>query len=273
MEEIVFLNGKFLKLNQAKVSIAEPGLLCGYGLFETMRSCGGKIVYFEEHMRRLAAGAQSIGLRSKYTAAALKKAVKETVTRNAFKDAYVRLTLWKAESGAGVSIITRKYSPHSVQKYQQGFSACISSYRQNENSFFARIKTTSRILYQLSLQEAEKKGFDEAILLNGRGLIAEGTRSNIFLVKDAELFTPSLDCGCLDGITRKAIFDLAKKHHLKISEGKFTVRDLLGADEVFLTNSLMGVKPLTSIEGKSIGVKQCRKITQFLVKKYHSLLK
>jgi len=185
----------------------------------------------------------------------------------------VRLTLWKAQTGTGISVIARNYQPRPAQKYREGFSAGVSSFRQMEDSLFARIKTTSRILYQLSFQETRDRGFDEAIILNSRGYITEGTRSNIFLVKDREIFTPDLACGCLDGITRRVVFDLAGKYRIKVYEGKFRPQDLSQAHEAFLTNSLMGVMPLSSVERTNIGNGKCGKITSLFLRKYNCLLK
>jgi branched-subunit amino acid aminotransferase/4-amino-4-deoxychorismate lyase len=128
-------------------------------------------------------------------------------------------------------------------------------------------------LYEISFQAAKKAGFDEAVILNELGYITEGTRSNIFFIKDKQLCTPALTCGCLPGITRQAVFALAKECHLDLCEGKFTLRDLAQAEEAFLTNSLMGVMPLTSLNRQSIGQRKCAKITKIILKKYHCLLK
>jgi len=269
MKEVMYVNGKFLPADKAKISILDPAFLYGFGLFETMRSLNNKIIYFDEHLKRIRDSAELTGLISSYSIIKLKGIIKEAIKKNGFKDAYVRLTLWKT----GISVIVRKHKPHSAQKYKKGFNICISRFRQNEYSLLARIKTTSRILYQLSFQEAKKQGFDEAIILNNRGYITEATRSNIFFIKDRRLFTPSIECGCLDGITRRAIFDLAGKISLDICEGNFTLQDLYQADEAFLTNSLMGLMPIASIEGIRIGEKKCRKITNLLTKEYSCLLR
>jgi branched-subunit amino acid aminotransferase/4-amino-4-deoxychorismate lyase len=123
------------------------------------------------------------------------------------------------------------------------------------------------------LKEAKNKSFDEAIILNNRGFIAEGSRSNIFLVKDNRIFTPALECGCLDGITRRVIFDLAQKHNLKIQGGNFTPQDLRESDEAFLSNSLIGVMPAVSVDKYPIGKGRVGRITKFFMSKYHLLLK
>lgn len=273
MREKAFLNGKFIPLKEAKISILDPGFLCGFGLFESMRSFNNKIVYFDQHLNRIRDSARLIDLRMPCESNKLKKIIKKTVTSNGFKDTYVRLTLWKSETGLGISVVARNYQPYSAEKYRAGFSTGISSFRQNEDSLQSKIKTTSRFLYQLSLQEARNNGFDEAIILNNRGYFTEATRSNIFFIKDRSIFTPSIECGCLDGITRRAIFDLAGKLSLDICEGNFTLQDLYQADEAFLTNSLMGLMPIASIERIRIGKNKCRKITNLLIKEYNCLLR
>lgn len=273
MEEKVFLNGKFLAINEAKISVLEPAFLYGIGLFETMRSYKNKIVYLDEHLQRIKKSCRFVGLEFPYALNKLKEIIKRTQELNGFFDAYVRLTLWKLEQGTGILISTKKYRPYSKKKYRNGFYAMISRFRQNENSFFARMKTTNRLLYELSFNEAERKDYDEAIILNNRGLITEASRSNIFLIKNNEIFTPSLECGTLDGITRKVILDLAKIYNIKAYEGNFTLQNLYDADEAFLTNSLMGVMPLTSIEENSIGKGKCGELTKFFIEKYNYLLK
>ena len=212
-------------------------------------------------------------MRFPYQIDKLKGIIRKAVKLSSQRDAYVRLTLWKSDKGTETLVIARRYQSHSLEKYMQGFRACIYSFRQNEDSLFSKIKTTSHLFYRIAYLEAKNKGFDEAIILNNRGYILEGSRSNIFLVKDNQIFTPALECGCLDGITRKVTFDLAKKYNLKIEEGKFTLLDLYRADEAFLTNSLIGIMPLVSIEKQLIGRGLSGKITKLFMQKYSLLLK
>lgn len=273
-KEIVCLNGKFLLQEEAKVSAISPGFLYGWGLFETMRAYNGKIVYLDAHLKRIKEGSLAIAIKFNYSLSKLTHLIEETIRINGFKDTYIRVTLWKDVLDTGLLILVKKYQPYPVQKYKKGFSVTISSLSQNEYSFLAKIKTTNRLLYELSLNEASAKGLDEALILNSRGYVCEAARSNIFLVKDSKLFSPSLDCGCLDGVTRNVVFALAKVHRIKAYEGKFTIQDLLGSDEAFLTNSLMGVMPLAFAQGKQIGkgVKYF-KLAKFFIEKYRHLLK
>lgn len=273
MKQTIFLNGRFIHREEAKTFILTPGFLYGWGLFETMRSLNNKIVYFDEHLKRIKNSSQLIGLKFPYSLSKLKEIIQKAVELNGAKDVYIKLTLWKSNSGTDALVRVRKYEPYPRKKYRQGFYTCVSSYKQNENSFLARLKTTNHLIYQLAYMEAKNRKFDEAIILNNRGYITEGSRSNIFLVKDKALFTPALECGCLDGITRKVIFSLAKKYHIPIYEGNFTLQDLYNSDEAFLTNSLMGVMPLNSLERKPIGKHKCRELSEFFIKRYNYLLR
>ena len=270
MNGIVFLNGTFLPQRDARVSILGPGFLYGWGLFETMRSYHSAIPYLDGHLKRLIGSCRALDIRRPVSLSGLKQSIHKTVRVNRLTDAYVRLTVSKAEQGADILIMAKKYRPYSSRKYSQGFSACVGEFHQSENSFLASHKTTNYLFYRLNLLGAQTKGFDEALILNNRGYVTEGSRSNVFLVKEGSLFTPSLDCGCLAGITRMAIFDLARRYHIKICEGNFTTQDLYSADEVFLTNSLMGIMPLASLGQKKVGNKT-RTLTLFLRKKYHRL--
>jgi branched-subunit amino acid aminotransferase/4-amino-4-deoxychorismate lyase len=273
MKDTVFLNGKFLSAKLARLSALSPGFLYGWGLFETMRSYDNEIVYFDQHLKRIKESSRLIGMRFNYSSVQLKEIVRKLVKINCFKDSYVRLSLWKTDSGADILVLVKKYRPYPSNDYKKGFRACICRYRQNEFSDLARHKTANYLSYQLAYLEAKGRGFDEAILLNNRGFIAEASRSNIFFAKDKVMFTPALDCGCLNGITRKVIFALARKYHIKIYEGNYTLQDLYAADEAFLTNSLMGVMPLPYIEKQRIAKGRVGPIAGYFIKKYNFLLK
>lgn len=273
MKEVIFLNGRFVLSQEAKVSVLEPGFLCGWGLFETMRAYRGRIVYLGEHLKRLKNSCRLIKMECPYSVVKLKRIIEKTVKFSNFKDAYVRLTLWKSEKGTKTLIVSRRYRPYSFQKYRRGFRLTISRFRQNEDSMLAAIKTTSRLWHEISFKEAKDRSFDEALILNTKGYIAEASRGNIFLVRGNTLFTPALKCGCLEGITRKAVFALAKRQKIKVYEGNLTAADLYQADEAFLTNSLMGIMPLVALEKKLIGRGRPGRLTQFLMRGYNSLLK
>jgi len=270
---MLYFNGRFVSEDQAKISVFEPGFLSGLGIFETMRAYNNKIVYLKQHLGRLRRSCRLIDIKLLYLDAQLEKIVERLIQVNGFKDACVRLTVWEGCDGSNIMAFAKKYKPPVLNEYHRGFSAYVCPFRQTENSILARLKTTNRIFYELGWRLAKNNGFNEAIILNSRGYLCEGTRSNIFLVKDNEMFTPALACGCLDGITRRVIFDLAKDYNLKVYEGNFTLRDLREADEAFFTNSLAGVMPLVSLEGRRLSLGAAGRLTKFFLKKYNALLK
>jgi branched-subunit amino acid aminotransferase/4-amino-4-deoxychorismate lyase len=271
--DVVFFNGRFISAQEAQVCILEPAFLYGFSLFETMRSYKGKIIYRGAHLKRLEDSAQLLNINLPYPKGRIDTFLEKTIRLNGYRDSYVRLTLWKQRRGSGMSIIVRPYRKYPLDKYKQGFSVCISDLRQVEDWTSLRIKSGNYLFYYLAFRQARSRGFDEAMILNSRGFISEGSRSNLFLVKDGELFTPSAQCGPLMGITRRVIMDLAQRVGIKVYEASLTPVDLQEADEAFLTNSLIGVMPLTYIEKKIIGRGRCGYLSRFFMNEYNKLLK
>lgn len=269
LRQIVFLDGKFVVPKEARVSALNEGFLYGWGIFETMRSYNNNILYFKKHIERAKQASRFLNIRFVYPVARIEGIIKKLVERNCLYDACIRLTLWKEGSQSHLLVVAKPYHPYPLQKYRSGFSACIAQYRQNEDSVIAGIKSSNRLLYELAYAQAKHKNCDEALILNSRGYLTEASRSNIFMEKDNHIFTPSLECGCLAGVTRQVIFDMADKYNIKVYDGKFTPRDLLGSGGAFLTNSLMGVMPLAKLEDKVIPK---GKLTSFFVSRYRQLL-
>jgi len=274
VREIVFLNGRFQPLDRLSLPLEAAALISGYGLFETMRSYKGKIIYLKQHLIRIKDASKFLEIDFSYGHSRLEKIIRSAVKINGYADCAVRLIVLKGNGAGATTLITAKgYRPFTPSRYRQGFKALISPFSQNENSPLARIKSTNRTLYRLSIEAAKKSGYDEAVILNNRGYITEATRSNIFFVKSKAIYTPSIGCGCLKGVTRDVVFDLARKGKKEISEGSFVIGDLIEAEEAFLTNSLIGVMPLTFIGKRKIGDGHCGPLTKRLIKQYSLLLK
>lgn len=274
MGEVFFLNGKFLRKGPAEVSVLEPAYLYGQTVFETMRLCEGRIVYFKEHIERIRQSCRALDMKFPYSQAGIKKIILEAARISGFSDSCVRLTVGKSIQGQDVIVFAKRYSALTPEKYRLGFRAQISCLRQCESSALSGIKSGNRLIYELAYSRARKNNFDEAIILNTRGYLAEASRSNIFLVRHGMLHTPALACGCLEGITRKVVFGLAGKNNIRIREGNFTLLDLYRADGAFLTNSLMGIMPLRSVE-KHVFKRGAGNNgpAQFFIKKYNLLLR
>ncbi|MDD5245921.1 MAG: aminotransferase class IV [Candidatus Omnitrophica bacterium] len=268
MKEYSFFNSGFIPSEELPGGLGEA---CVPGLFETMRCRQGGIVYLDRHLERLEGSSRKIKIDPLFSRREIKLLIARLVQMNNYPDTLVRVSLWDNGSKSNLLISAKRYHSLAAGKYACGFSCAISRFRQQESSIFAGIKTTSRILYELSYREAKDKGFDEALIFNSRGYLAEASRSNIFFVKEKILFTPELSCGCLEGVTRKAVLDLAKRAGIPFQEGKFVIADLLAADEAFLTNSLIGVMALSRVENNLVGRKKSGGLYGYFTKKYAGL--
>jgi len=269
----IFWNGEFLSSTESPVLSLDSGLLRGSGLFETMRAYQGNIIYFNQHIARISNSCKILELKFFYNTGKIQKIINRLLGLNSLQDANLRLTLWKTNGLADILLVAKKYKPLTLSKYKRGCSVGIARLRQDESSFLAQHKTTSRLIYEVNFDEAQKRGFDEAIMLNQHGLITEGTRSNLFFIKKKTLFTPALSCGCLNGITRRVVCGMAVQYGIKLYEGKFTLEDLSAADEAFLTNSLIGLVPVACVEKKYFIKGAAPKTTGIFIRKYRDLLR
>jgi branched-chain amino acid aminotransferase len=261
MEQIVYLNGSLVPRSQAKISPFDLGFLYSYGLFETMRSYSGHIFRLEEHLQRLSQSARLLNL--PLNALDLKKACHDTLKANKLKDARIRLTVSAGEGEAvpdlprhprpTVLVTAARYVPISDEAYHKGYKVVVSTIDRDSQSPLSRLKSTNYLSNVLARREARASGADEAILLNERGFLCEGSTSNIFLVSKKNLVTPGEESGCLPGITRQAVIELARGLGISISEREVQLDELLQADEAFLTNSIMELMPVAEVNSQPIG--------------------
>ena len=281
MSEIVYLNGALMPRSQATISVLDYGFLFGFSLFETMRAYGGQVFRWESHLRRLARSAEILGL--PIGALDLKGAVMATIQANQLSEARIRLTVSMGEgtmvpdpstcSQPTVLIMAQPYQPYPEAVYQKGFSAVVSSIRRNSQSPLSRLKSANFLESILARQEARVAGVDEALCLNEKGLLAEASMSNIFLVADGVLKTPGEESGILPGITRETILQLAAHLGIKTLEHDIGLDELFQAQEAFLTNSLIEVMPLTEVDGKPVGSGKPGPLTKTLIAAYKELVR
>ncbi len=281
MSEIVYLNGSLIPRSQARISALDYGFLYGFGLFETMRAYGGQVFRLDSHLNRLACSAEILGL--PIEALDLKGAVRDTIHANKLSDARVRITISIGEGGMvpdpsactqpTVLIVAGHYKPYPKQVYEKGFRAVVSSIRRNSQSPLSRLKSANYLENMLAKQEARAAGVDEAICLNEKGLLAEASMSNIFLVNDGILRTPGEESGILPGITREVVLELASQLGINTFEQDIRLDELFQAQEAFLTNSLMEIMPLTEIDGKPVGSGKPESVTRRLMANYKKLVR
>ena len=286
MAEIIYLNGQLIPRSKAKLSPFDYGFLYGYGLFETMRAYNGHIFRLDHHLARLLHSAESIGLTHSVIASEAKQSLESacvaTLEANYLKDARLRLTVSAGEGdmipdpskcfNPTILITVRKLIPLPSRKYESGFKAMLSSLRRNSQSPVSRLKSTCYIENIIARMASRAAGCDEAILLNERGYLAEGSTTNIFLVSNGALITPSLASGVLPGITRETVLEIAQASNIKTLEREVELKELIETEEAFVTNSIIEIMPLTWFEGKSVGFGKPGELTKKMRASYKKLV-
>lgn len=267
----------------AKVSVFDRGFLYGDGVFETMRAYAGVVFKLDEHIDRLFGALKAVKIKPPRGKKYFKSIIQRLLKINRLKSAYVRLAVTRGEGGFGIGykddlrpsvvLVAKQFDGYPEWMHERGISAKIVDARQNDLSPLCGIKSMNYLNYILARFHAKESGYDEAILANTKGYITEAATSNIFFVKNGALVTPSLDSGILPGIARQVIIDIAGRLKIKVSERKVSPPELSNADEIFLTNSLAEVLPVTHIGRKKVGNGKPGKLTQLLAISYKSLTK
>ncbi|MHB8156363.1 MAG: aminotransferase class IV [Desulfocucumaceae bacterium] len=253
-ENIVCLNGEYLPENDCRISIGDGGVLYGAGIFETVKVSGGTPRLLERHLSRLVSSAAELGLGLPFAPDKIEEMAILTAGKNNMSAGGLRITLTAGEAGSGPCLFVQtRPQVYEGDKYLMGMGAVFTPYRRNEGSPLVRHKTLNYFDNIIARRQAAALGWDEALFLNNAGCLAEGAVSNIFLVNRGKVITPSAACGLLPGITRRRVIEICYKLSLSLEEREVLPGELAAADEAFLTNALMGVMPLTRLEGAYIG--------------------
>lgn len=264
----VYLNGKIRETKKAD-DVLQPGFLFGWGVFETLRIYKGKLAFLPEHIKRLKVGCKKIALQ--FPKINFQKKIQVLLKENKLEDAYCRITVFKKRTGTGVLITAAPFSQYKKKDYVRGFKAIVSPFVKNSKYFLVGVKSTSYLENALARKIADSKGKQEALFINELGFLAEGSRSNLFFIKRNTVYTPSVECGILNGITRQKVIKIIKDHKLRLKMGKFRLKDLFACDEAFLTSSLMEIMPLIEVNGKLIKKGQPGALTYSFHKAYKDL--
>jgi D-amino acid aminotransferase len=255
----VFLNDKVIDDGEAHLSVSDSGFLYGMGLFETMRCTGGKVFALDDHLGRLFTSADQLAINNPYDKKYIAGAIEQTLEANNLTDARLRLTLTNgpmAQGGEGKStllITATRFEPYPAEYYEKGVRVVLTDFRQNTQDPIVKHKTTNYFSRLLALNMAHKKKAAEALWFTTDNRLAEGCVSNVFCVKDSAFYTPTLDTPVLPGIMRKTVCEIAKAQSIQLVERDLTIKDLLGADEVFLTNVIMLILPVVAVEAHTVG--------------------
>jgi branched-chain amino acid aminotransferase len=275
MSTRININGVITPPEDAKISVLDHGLLFGDSVYETLRTYQGKPFLFSRHFARLEHSARGIDLKLPWGKS---KTLEEIVRTLGPAESRIRLVVTRGVGEVSpdtetcldpmVVIIVVPLVLLSEGIYQQGVPVVVSSLRRGGR--FADIKTGSLIQQVLARREAESKGAFEAILLTPEGKLSDGITSNIYMVRDGKLLTPSHDAGIVEGITRGVVLDLAREAGMEVIEGFFEVADIAIADEMFLTSSTREVVPIVSVEGNPIGNGRPGPVTKQLLDSYRA---
>ncbi len=281
MNNYIFLNGKIISDTEGHISLKDRGFLYGDGVFETLRSYNGTPFKLAEHLERLQSSAKKLKIPFEYTIKELSKSVKELLKVNNIPDAYIRITLSRGigNNGLGINdnfestllIQSKSFVPYAKDLYKEGMSLNVSMARRSTSCPISCHKTTNLLTSILLKEEAKGKSAHDSIVLNTDGYVAECIVSNVFIVYNKNVITPSLDTNILPGITRETVLDICKDNGISASEDRFRIETLTNADEVFLTNSLMEIMPVAEVERNKIGKTIPGEITSQLMNIYKGL--
>jgi branched-chain amino acid aminotransferase len=271
MSEKVFLNDKLVDLEEARVSATDSGLLYGAGLFETMRSHNGVVFRLDDHLDRLSQSAAALSIAHPYEKSYLSDAIDQVLQANNLTEARLRLTLTNGPLAAAeeqrkptLVITATEFRPYPAQYYEKGTLVILCPFRQNPTDPTCGHKTTSYYPRLLALQVAHQRRAAEALWFTMDNRLAEGCVSNVFLVKNSTLQTPPVGTPVLPGIARKTVCELAQEQSIELVERDLTIEDVLGADEIFLTNVIMDVMPVVEVEKHAVGEGKVGPVTRRL---------
>ncbi len=272
----IWLNGKFVEWREANIHVLNHGLHYASCVFEGLRIYNGIIFKLDEHIERLFKSAKILDLDIPYGYKEVIDITKEIIVKQNVSDGYVRPVVWRGSEMMAIS--AKKGSTNlaiaawewpsyfSPKKLLEGIKLNVSKWlRPSPESAPTDSKAAGLyMICSLSKHEAEKLGFDDALMLDYRGYVAEATGANIFFVKGGELFTPIADC-FLNGITRQTVIQIAQENKIKVHEKHFKLDFLKTCDEVFLTGTAVEITPVSRIKDFNF---DDRKITKFLMSQF-----
>jgi branched-chain amino acid aminotransferase len=278
----IYLNGKLVSKNDARVSVFDHGLLYGDGVFEGIRAYSGRVFMLDEHIDRLYRSAKAIDLDIRMSRRAMTNAVTRTCAANRCMDGYIRLVVTRGVGTLGLNpylckkpqviIIAGAIQLYPEKLYREGLRiVTVGTVRNMPEAVNPNIKSLNYLNNVLGKIEAINSGVMEAVMLNSRNEVAEATGDNIFVVKGKTLITPPPHAGILVGITRNVVMDLAAREGYTVKEATMSRYDLYTADEVFLTGTAAEVIGVVDIDKRQIGSGKPGKVTRHLEACYREL--
>ncbi len=265
-----WLNGTWVRADQAMVAAAGEGCAYGFGLFETLKFSGARILFAEAHWRRFSESCAALGMPLPLALADFVDLCRQAIQTCRLDEGALRIQYSKG-SGHYDLLLTVKENRYVPSRYEKGFRICMASGKRNPYARLTYIKSGNYLENYLEKEQALKNHFDEAIFLNTDGHLSEGTFTNLFWVKDGVVRTPAVSCGILPGILREKVIELIRGLGIPLEIGAFPEEELLAADEIFLTNSLMEIMPVCKLESRRFKIDHPM-ITQLLRKEFRDIV-
>lgn len=281
--EFVYLNGNLVDAKDAQISIYDIGITHGVGLFETMRLVKGKVFRLDDHISRLFNSAAKLQMNISQTPDEIRDAIASLCQANNLQNSNARMKLTitpgnireVTEDSTPVNSIIISALADNVSRQGQipdAMPVIITQYRINDDEPGAGHKTLNYFNRLHMLQQAHVQGYGEAICFSVRGFLCGGCLSNIFLVSGDKVITPALTNAIVPGITRKAVLDICKELEIETTEEEVKSQTLMNTQEIFLTNSSMGIVPVSNIGEHKLGDGKTGKVTQKIIAEYNKIL-
>lgn len=274
----IWYNGEYVDWKDAKLHVLSHGLHYGSCVFEGVRAYGGEIFKLEEHTERLFTSAEMLGFEIPYSREELNRVQIEILEKEGLKDAYLRPVVWRGSEMMGISAQSNRInvavaawewpSYFSPEDRLKGLRLATAEWRRPDPRTIP-CKAKAAGLYMictLSKHKVEQQGYNDAMMLDFEGYIAEATGANIFFIRNGEIHTPTPDC-FLDGITRQTVVELAKRRGIEVIERKIRPEEMGDFEECFLTGTAVEVTPVSAIDHYNFVPGE---ITKTLMEDYHS---
>jgi 4-amino-4-deoxychorismate lyase len=263
------LNGELIEEKYIITSPLGEAFMYGYGLFETIKIENCEAKFLNEHINRLLKGCASLKLSIQWTLSDIMKFSSELIKKNNINNGALKIIYSKGINGNDLIIIWKNII-YNREFYEKGFKLCFCISKKNPYSSLVYLKTNNYLENLINRKQAQEKGYDEGVFLNVNDKISEGTFTNIFFVKNGVIYTPSLECGLLPGIIREKVINLANDLNIEIRIKGYSAQDLLKADEIFITNSLMEIMPVSSLENRIFAL-EGNSVTKILMSQFGGL--
>lgn len=280
----VYINGHFFQRNDAKISVFDSGYLVGDGIWEAIRLVKGTLIFFDDHMERLWTASKATGIKFHFSKEELKSIIYKVLNENNMEDGvHVRIMITRGikktpsqDPRLTISdpnlVIIPEYKLADQSSKKKGIKLFTSAIRRGSPDYLdPKLNCHSKLHEVQALIQALEAGADEALMLDLNGFVSTCNSTNFFMIKKGVVYT-STGQYCMNGITRQKVIDVCKVLNIPCKEQNFSLFDLYGADEAFVTGTFAGITPVNSIDGRQIGNKSNNEISVTLDNAYKDLV-